>query len=158
MTEKDKAEYLKNELRNYNLMKKFIEDDIKNIDKYIEYYQRKIADCDVRLNAGNAKGIEYGYVPTTAVKEPVLSILAEQENYIKRRNELIAMKEQDIYGFRARVKYIDECFDRLDDEWEREFIKRYYCNNESISSILNDFPRSRSSLYDDREKIIMKML
>lgn len=158
MDDKEKAEYLMNELKNYNVMKRFIEVDIKKIDKYIEYYNKKITDCDVRLNAGNAKGVEYGYIPTTAVKEPVLSILAEQEKYITRRDELIAMKEKDIYGFKARVKYIEECLDRLDDDWEREFVKKYYCNNEQISSILNNFPRSRSSLYDDRKKIIMKMV
>lgn len=158
MDEKEKAEYLKNELKNYNKMKKWLEDDSNRFDMYIEFYNIKIAEYDALLNAGNAKGIDYDYIPTTAVNEPVLSMLAEQEKLIKRRDELIAIKEQDIYGFKARVKYIEECFDRLDDDWEREFIKKYYCNDEKISKILNDFPRSRSSLYDDREKIIMKML
>lgn len=158
MDEKDKADYLINELRSYNIMKKFLEEDKSKINRFIEYYNLKIAECDTKLNAGNAKGIEYGYIPTTAINEPLLSILAEQEKYIKRRDELIAMKEQDIYGFASRVKYIEECFERLEDEWEKEFIRRYYCNDEQISSILNNFPRSRSRLFDDRKKIIMKMI
>ena len=41
MDEKEKAEYLKNELKNYNKMKKWLEDDSNRFDMYIEFYNIK---------------------------------------------------------------------------------------------------------------------
>lgn len=154
----EKAEYLKNELRSYNSMKKWIENDSYVFDDRIAYYDKKIKEIDIQLSAGNAKGIEYGYTPTTGVKEPLLTLLAEQEKYIKRRDELVNLKKEDAYGFKARVKYVEECLDKLDEAWQKTFIKSYYCDNLEISKLLSIIPRSETQLYRDKDELIAKII
>lgn len=153
-----KAEYLKNELRNYNSMKEWIENDSYVFDDRIAYYDKKIKEIDEQLSAGNAKGIEYVYTPTTGVKEPLLTLLAEQEKYIKRRDELVNLKKEDAYGFKARVKYVEECLDKLDEAWQKTFIKSYYCDNLEISKLLSIIPRSETQLYRDKDELIAKII
>lgn len=154
----EKAEYLKNELRNYNTMKKWIEKDEYIFDDRIAWYNKKIKEIDTMLSAGNAKGIDYGYTPTTGVNEPLLTLLAEQEEYIKRRDELVDLKQEDVYGFKARVKYVEECLNKLDEEWQKTLIEEHYCKGKDISELLGLIPRSRSQLFDDRENLILKMI
>lgn len=154
----EKAKYLKNELRSYNSMKKWIEKDEYVFDDRIAFYDRKIKEIDTMLSAGNAKGIKYGYTPTTGVKEPLLTLLGEQEEYIKRRDELVDLKKEDVYGFKARVKFIDDCLDKLDEAWQKTLIKSYYCNNIEISKMLSIIPRSEAQLHRDKEDLISKML
>lgn len=153
-----KAEYLKNELRSYNSMKEWIENDSYVFDDRIAYYDKKIKEIDEQLSAGNAKGIEYGYTPTTGVKEPLLTLLAEQEKYIKRRDELVNLKKEDAYGFKARVKFVEDCLDKLDNAWEKTFIKSYYCNNVDISKLLSIIPRSEAQLHRDKDELILKII
>lgn len=154
----EKAEYLKNELRNYNTMKKWVENDGYVFDDRISYYDKKIKEIDIELSAGNAKGIEYGYTPTTGVKEPLLTLLAEQEKYIKRRDELVNLKKEDAYGFKARVKFVEDCLNKLDEAWQKTLIEEHYCKRKDISELLLLIPRSRSQLFDDRENLILKMI
>lgn len=154
----EKAEYLKNELRSYNSMKKWIEKDEYVFDDRIAFYDRKIKEIDTMLSAGNAKGIEYGYTPTTGVKEPLLTLLAEQEKYIKRRDELVDLKRDDVYGFKARIKFVEDCLDKLDEEWQKTLIEEHYCNDKCIDDLIDLVPRSRSQLYDDRENLILKII
>lgn len=154
----EKAEYLKNELCSYNSMKKWIENDSYVFDDRIAYYEKKIKEIDIQLSAGNAKGIEYGYTPTTGVKEPLLTLLAVQEKYIKRRDELVNLKKEDAYGFKARVKFVEDCLDKLDNAWEKTFIKSYYCNNVDISKLLSIIPRSEAQLHRDKDELILKII
>ncbi|WP_050636173.1 hypothetical protein [Candidatus Stoquefichus sp. SB1] len=153
-----KAEYLKNELRSYNSMKEWIEKDEYVFDDRIAWYDKKIKEIDIQLNAGNAKSIEYGYTPTTGVKEPLLTLLAEQEKHIKRRDELVDLKQKDIYGFKARVKFVEDCLNKLDEAWQKTLIEEHYCNNKCIDDLIDLVPRSRSQLYDDRESLILKII
>ncbi len=154
----DKIEYLKNELKNYNFMKKWIENDSYIFDDRIDYYKRKIKDIDVQLNAGNAKGIDYNYIQTSSVHEPLLTLLAEQEKYIKRYNELIELKKKDVYGFKARVKYIEERLSKLDEDWKRNFIMDVYCYSKNIDEISYKYPYERRQLYRYKEDLIYIML
>lgn len=154
----DKIEYLKNELRNYNLMKKWLKNDSYIFDERIAFYEEKIHEIDIELSSGNAKGIDYDYIPTSAVHEPLLTLLADQEEYIKRRDELVALKDKDIYGFKARVGYIEECLNKLDEEWQRTFILEYYCNNKGIYELIPIIHRSRSQLFCDKDVLLVKMM
>ena len=154
----DKIEYLKNELKSYNFMKKWLENDSYVFDDRIAYYERKIKDIDVQLSAGNAKGIDYDYIPTSAVHEPLLTLLAEQEKYIQRHDELVGLKDKGIYGFKARVYYIEECLNKLDEEWERTFITEYYCNDKGIDDLIYIVNRSRSQLFYDKDNLLLKMI
>lgn len=153
----DKIEYLKNELKNYNYMKQWLKDDSYVFDDRIAYYERKIHDIDIELSSGNAKGIDYGYIPTSAVQEPLLALLSEQEEYIKRRNELIDLKNKDIYGFKARVEYIEECLNKLDEEWQRNFVKDIYCCGKSVDEVMNSYPFARATLYRFKDEFILEM-
>lgn len=159
MEKKEQAEYLKNELRSYKTLKKWVESNHSIYDDQIKFCDRKIAEYDVILSGGNAKGIDFSYIPTTAVSEPILCWLAEQEKYQQRKQELLEIRSLEVNGFKARVKYIEECLDRLDD-WEREFVIGHYCNGKSVDSLLCDAPKSRSGLYYDKNKnhLILKML
>ena len=154
----DKIEYLKNELRSYNMMKKWIQNDSYVFDNRIAFYERKIKEIDIQLSSGNAKGIDYKYIPTSAVHEPLLTLLAEQEKYIKRCNELIELKRKDIYGFKARINYIEDCLNKLDDEWQRKFIIEYYCNDKGIDDLIYIVNRSRSQLFYDKDNLLLKMI
>lgn len=154
----EQIEYLKNELRSYNTMKKWIDNDSYIFHNRIKYYEKKIKEIDIELNAGNAKGIDYNYVPSTGVREPLLQLLAEQEKYINRRDELIRLMKEDSYGIKARVEFIDRCLDSLDEDWKRIFVIEYYCNRKSIDKLIGYIPRSRSSLNYDKENILREML
>ncbi len=152
------AEYLKNELRSYNTIKKWLEEDSYVFAERIRFYENKIHEIDVELSSGNAKGIDYDYIPTSAVNEPLLALLAEQEECTKRYNELINLKEQDVYGFKARINYIEECLSKLDEKWQRDFIIGYYCDGEEITELLSIIPRSEAQLHRDKEILIKKMI
>ena len=115
------------------------------------------AEYDVILSSGNAKGIDFSCIPTTAVSEPILCWLAEQEKYQQRKQELLELRSLEVNGFKARVKYIEECLDRL-DSWERVFIVGYYCDNKTVDCLGMSIPKSRSILFKDKDKIILKML
>lgn len=154
----EKAEYLKNELRSYNSMKKWIEKDEYVFDDRIAFYDRKIKEIDTMLSAGNAKGIEYGYIPTTGVKEPLLTLLGEQEEYIKRRDELVDLKKEDVYGFKARVKFIDDCLDKLDEAWKRSFIIDIYCNGKTVDEIEKIYNYSRAQLFRFKDMFICSIV
>lgn len=154
---KDKIEYLKNELKNYNFMKKWLENDSYIFDDRIAFYEEKIHEIDIELSSGNAKGIDYDYIPTSSVHEPLLTLLADQEEYIKRRDELVSLKIKDIYGFKARVEYIEECLNRLDEEWKKEFVKDIYCYGKSIDELTGYYPYTRATLYRYKDEFILKM-
>lgn len=153
----EKAEYLKNELRSYNMMKRFIEKDYCIFDDQIQFCEKKIREIDIELSSGNSKGIDYDYVPTSAVREPLLVMLAEQEKYIKRRDELIELKQKDIYAFKERIKYIEDCLNKLEEEWQRRFIKDIYCDGKTIDDILGIYPYERSRLYELKDIFLNKM-
>lgn len=154
----EKVNYLKNELRSYNTLKKWIKNDSYIFDDRIAYYNKKIKEIDTELSAGNAKGIDYDYITTTAVCEPLLTLLAEQEKYIKRRDELVVLKEKDVYGFKARVRYVEECLDKLDEKWQRDFILDVYCNGKSIDEIEIGYNYSNRNLYYIKNKLIHIMI
>jgi len=154
----EKIEYLKNELKNYNFIKKWLENDSYIFADRIAFYEEKIHEIDIELNYGNVKSIDHDCIPTSAVHEPLLTLLADQEEYIKRRDELVDLKDRDIYGFKARVKYIEECLNKLDEEWQRTFIIEYYCNNKGINELVDKVNKSQAQLYRDKELLINKML
>lgn len=153
-----KAEYLKNELRSYNSMKEWIENDSYVFDDRISYYDKKIKEIDIELSAGNAKGIEYGYTPTTGVKEPLLTLLAEQEKYIKRRDELVDLKQEDVYGFKERVKFVEDCLNKLDEAWKRSFVIDIYCNGKTVDEIEKIYNYSRAQLFRFKDMFIYLMV
>ena len=157
MDEREQVEYLKNELRNYFRLKKWIENDASFIDSKIEGLNKKIRVIDLKLSLGNARGIQYDYVPTTAVHEPLLSLFAEQEELVKERDKLIELKQQDLNGFKARVQYIEECLNKLDG-WEKEFIIDYYCESITIYKLADKYPRSIRQLFRDKYYILKKMV
>lgn len=156
-SERDKIEYLKNELRSYNEIKRRVENDESYFDSRIRFYENKLKDIANELAAGNAKGIDYGYVPTTAVREPLLQLLATEEKLKANLDYFINMKESELKGFRIRIEYMDNLLAKLDDS-EREFITEYYINHVRIDKLEITLNRSRGQLFRDKENLIKKML
>lgn len=156
-SERDKIEYLKNELRSYNEIKSRIENDESFFDNKIRFYENKLKDVANELASGNAKGIDYGYVPTTAVREPLLQLLATEEKLKANLDYFINMKESELKGFRIRIEYMDNLLAKLDDS-EREFITEYYINHVRIDKLEITLNRSRGQLFRDKENLIKKML
>lgn len=156
-SERDKIEYLKNELRSYNEIKSRIENDESSFDNKIRFYENKLKDIANELAAGNAKGIDYGYVPTTAVREPLLQLLATEEKLKANLDYFVNMKESELKGFRIRIEYMDNLLAKLDDS-EREFITEYYINHVRIDKLEITLNRSRGQLFRDKENLIKKML
>ena len=155
--ERDKIEYLKNELRSYKEIKRKLADDESYYDSRIRFYENKLKDIENELAAGNAKGIDYGYVPTTAVREPLLQLLATEEKLKANLDYFVNMKEAELKGFRIRIEYMDNLLAKLED-WEKEFVEAYYINHVRIDKLEAKLGRSRSRLFDDKEKVIRKML
>lgn len=156
-SERDKIEYLKNELRSYKEIKRRVENDESYFDSRIRFYENKLKDIANELAAGNAKGIDYGYVPTTAVREPLLQLLATEEKLKANLDYFINMKEAELKGFRIRIEYMDNMLAKLED-WEKEFVEAYYINHVRIDKLEAKLGRSRSRLFEDKEKVIRKML
>lgn len=156
-SERDKIEYLKNELRSYNEIKRRVENDESCYDSRIRFYENKLKDVANELAAGNAKGIDYGYVPTTAVREPLLQLLATEEKLKANLDYFVNMKESELKGFRIRIEYMDNLLAKLDDS-EREFITEYYINHVRIDKLEITLNRSRGQLFRDKENLIKKML
>ena len=156
-SERDKIEYLKNELRSYKEIKSRIENDESFFDNKIRFYENKLKDIANELAAGNAKGIDYGYVPTTAVREPLLQLLATEEKLKANLDYFVNMKESELKGFRIRIEYMDNLLAKLDDS-EREFITEYYINHVRIDKLEIKLNRSRGQLFRDKENLIKKML
>lgn len=156
-SERDKIEYLKNELRSYNEIKRRVENDESYYDSRIRFYDNKLKDIANELAAGNAKGIDYGYVPTTAVREPLLQLLATEEKLKANLDYFVNMKESELKGFRIRIEYMDNLLAKLEDS-EREFITEYYINHVRIDKLEITLNRSRGQLFRDKENLIKKML
>lgn len=156
-SERDKIEYLKNELRSYNEIKRRVENDESYYDSRIRFYENKLKDVANELASGNAKGIDYGYVPTTAVREPLLQLLATEEKLKANLDYFVNMKESELKGFRIRIEYMDNLLAKLDDS-EREFITEYYINHVRIDKLEITLNRSRGQLFRDKENLIKKML
>lgn len=156
-SERDKIEYLKNELRSYKEIKRRVENDESYFDSRIRFYENKLKDIANELAAGNAKGIDYGYVPTTAVREPLLQLLATEEKLKANLDYFVNMKESELKGFRIRIEYMDNLLAKLDDS-EREFITEYYINHVRIDKLEITLNRSRGQLFRDKENLIKKML
>ena len=155
--ERDKMEYLKNELRSYREIKRRYEECESFFDSRIDFYQRKLKEVAAELNAGNGKGIDYSYVPTTAVHEPVLNLLCREEKLKANLDFFINQKEAELKGFRIRLEYMDNLLAKLED-WEKEFVEDYYINHVRIDKLEAKLGRSRSRLFEDKEKVIRKML
>ena len=155
--ERDKMEYLKNELRSYREIKRRYEECESFFDSRIDFYQRKLNEVAAELNAGNGKGIDYSYVPTTAVREPILQLLEKEEKLKANMDYFINMKEAELKGFRIRIEYMDNLLAKLDDS-EREFITEYYINHVRIDKLEITLNRSRGQLFRDKENLIKKML
>lgn len=155
--ERDKMEYLKNELRSYREIKRRYEECESFFDSRIDFYQRKLKEVADELNAGNGKGIDYSYVPTTAVREPILKLLEKEEKLKANMDYFINMKEAELKGFRIRIEYMDNMLTKLDDS-EREFITEYYINHVRIDKLEIKLNRSRGQLFRDKENLIKKML
>ena len=156
-SERDKIEYLKNELRSYNEIKRRVENDESCYDSRIRFYENKLKDVANELAAGNAKGIDYGYVPTTAVRERLLQPLATEEKLKANLAYFVNMKESELKGFRIRIEYMDNLLAKLEDS-EREFITEYYINHVRIDKLEITLNRSRGQLFRDKENLIKKML
>ena len=156
-SERDKIEYLKNELRSYNEIKRRVENNESYFDNRIRFYDNKLKDIANELAAGNAKGIDYGYVPTTAVREPLLQLLATEEKLKANLDYFVNMKESELKGFRIRIEYMDNLLAKLEDS-EREFITEYYINHVRIDKLEITLNRSRGQLFRDKENLIKKML
>ena len=156
-SERDKIEYLKNELRSYKEIKRKLANDESYFDSRIRFYENKLKDIANELAAGNAKGIDYGYVPTTAVREPLLQLLATEEKLKANLDYFVNMKESELKGFRIRIEYMDNLLAKLDDS-EREFITEYYINHVRIDKLEIKLNRSRGQLFRDKENLIKKML
>lgn len=154
---KDKMEYLKNELRSYNEIKRRYNEGESFFNGRISFYQRKLKEVADELNAGNGKGIDYSYIPTTAVREPILQLLEKEEKLKANMDYFINMKEVELKGFRIRLEYMDNLLAKL-DESEREFIQQYYIEHVSIQRLEKKLNRSRSQMFEDKEKLIVKML
>ena len=155
--ERDKIEYLKNELRSYKEIKRKLANDESYFDSRITFYQRKLKEVADELNAGNGKGIDYSYIPTTAVREPILQLLEKEEKLKANMDYFINMKEAELKGFRIRIEYMDNMLAKLNDS-EREFIQQYYIEHVSIQRLEKKLNRSRSQMFEDKEKLIVKML
>ena len=155
--ERDKIEYLKNELRSYNEIKRRYEECESFFDSRIDFYQRKLEEVAAELNAGNGKGIDYSYVPTTAVREPILQLLEKEEKLKANLDYFINMKEAELKGFRIRIECMDNLLAKLDPK-ERAFIVDYYIEHIRIDKLEGKYGYSRSRLFQDKENLIKKML
>lgn len=155
--ERDKMEYLKNELRSYREIKRRYEECESFFDSRIDFYQRKLKEVAAELNAGNGKGIDYSYVPTTAVREPILKLLEKEEKLKANMDYFINMKEAELKGFKIRIEYVDQCLLKLED-WERKFIVEFYINHVRIDKLEEQLHRSKTALYEDKDRLIKKML
>lgn len=155
--ERDKIEYFKNELRSYREIKRRYEECESFFDSRIDFYQKKLKEVADELNAGNGKGIDYSYVPTTAVREPILQLLEKEEKLKANLDYFINQKEAELKGFRIRLEYMDNLLAKLDDS-EREFITEYYINHVRIDKLEIKLDRSRGQLFRDKENLIKKML
>lgn len=155
--ERDKIEYLKNELRSYKEIKRRYEECESFFDSRIDFYQRKLKEVADELNAGNGKGIDYSYVPTTAVREPILQLLEKEEKLKANMDYFINQKEAELKGFRIRLEYMDNLLAKLDG-WEKEFVEAYYINHVRIDKLEVTLNRSRGQLFRDKENLIKKML
>lgn len=158
MDKKEQAEYLKNELRSYKTLKKWIESNSSIYDDQIKFCDRKIAEYDVILSSGNAKGIDFSYIPTTAVSEPILCWLAEQEKYQRRKQELLELRSLEVNGFKARVKYIEECLVKLDEDWKRDFLIEYYSSDRKTDELEKYYPCDARTLRRYKDELILKII
>lgn len=154
---KDKMEYLKNELRSYKEIKRRCDEGESFFNGRIAFYQRKLKEVADELNAGNGKGIDYSYVPTTAVREPILQLLEKEEKLKANLDFFINQKEAELKGFRIRLEYMDNLLAKLED-WEKEFVEDYYINHVRIDKLEVTLKRSRGQLFRDKENLIKKML
>jgi hypothetical protein len=159
LKEVEEAVYLKNELRNYYILKRWVKENISpGLDGRIAYYEGKIRDIDIVLSSGNSKGIDYNYVPTSAVSEPLLTLLAEQEELINRYKELVDLKEKAIEGHVRTIEYIEECLNRLNEDWKKQFIIDYYCNNITTDNLSKKYNYTSRTLRMYKESIIREMI
>ena len=155
--ERDKIEYLKNELRSYKEIKRRYEECESFFDSRIDFYQRKLKEVADELNAGNGKGIDYSYVPTTAVREPILQLLEKEEKLKANLDCFVNMKESELKGFGIRIEYMDNLLAKLNPK-ERAFIVDYYIEHIRIDKLEGKYGYSRSRLFQDKENLIKKML
>ena len=153
-----KEEYIKSELRIYAQLKKLIKENEKYYKSKIERLERKLIDLQAELNAGNSKGIDYDYIPTTAVREPLLALLAQEEKYINELKEVKEREKSEKAMLEARITYIDMLMSKLTD-FEKMFITDYYIKKIPLSCLVQreGYNYSLSTLKRYKDKIIIKL-
>ena len=153
-----KEEYIKSELRIYAQLKKLIKENEKYYKSKIERLERKLIDLRAELNAGNSKGIDYDYIPTTAVREPLLALLAQEEKYINELKEVKEREKSEKAMLEARITYIDMLMSKLTD-FEKMFITDYYIKKIPLSCLVQraGYNYSLSTLKRYKDKIIIKL-
>lgn len=153
------CEYLKNELRNYLHIKNMIDKKMSIYDNRIKRCKQRIKEIDIELSSGDAKGIAYNHIPSSCSNNKILELIYNQDEYIKKVKEYegLMLEENDSYTY--RIRYIEECFDKLTEYWEIAFVTEYYCKGIAIENIKHEHIHySSQHLYRCKDSLIEKML
>lgn len=154
-----RSDYLKNELRNYLHIKNMLDNDLSIYDNKIKRCNDQIKEIDEELSCGDAKGISYDHIPSSNNYNQTLQLIYNQDKQIEliKEYEGLMLEEKDSYCY--RIKYIEDCFDKLTEYWEIAFVSEYYCKGISIENIKHkDIHYSSQHLYRCKDSIIEKML
>lgn len=155
---RDRIEYLKNELRSYNEIKRRVIQEESCFDSKIAYYSRQLEEVSMKLESGGIKAIRYGMAQGSArFTEPILQLLIREEKLSADLNYYVEMKEAELKGYRIRLEYMDELLSKLRNS-EREFIVEYYINHGKINDLERKLGISRPKMFRDKEKLLQKML
>lgn len=153
-----REEYIKSELYIYPQLKKLLKENEKYYKTKIERLERKLIDLQAELNTGNNKGIDYDYIPTTAVREPLLALLAQEEKYINELREVKECEKNEKTMLEVRIKHVDMLIEKLTD-FEKMFIIDYYIKKIPLSCLVQrkEYNYSLSTLKRYKDKIITKL-
>ena len=149
--------YLKNELKSYNDLRKKIIENESYYDRRINYYHTRLKEIEVEINSGNGKGIDYSYTPGTRSSESILNLLAQEENVKTQLKYYENLKDVELKSYRMRLDMMDDMLSKLSDE-EQKFIRMYYIEHIPIQELEMKLNYSRTKLFNDKDKIINKML
>lgn len=153
-----REEYIKSELRIYLQLKKLLKSNDTYYAGKIKRIKRKLDELQAELNAGNSKGIDYDYIPTTAVREPLLALLAQEEKYINELKRVEELQKNEKTYLEARIAFVDDLLEKL-NSFEKMFITDYYIKQIPLSCLVqrDSYHYSLSTLKRYKDKIITKL-
>lgn len=153
----DVKEYLKNELGNYYVLKKWIQRDCDHYRSAVKRLEEKIMEIDIRLSQGNLKGASLSVYQADAPSgDPFLPLLIKQDEYIRQRDEMIGQSQKDAHGYRERLEVIDDCLKALNPE-DRSLVLDAYARHVSLPDCAAKYHRSLRQIYRDLDRCLDEM-